>query len=72
MNSEGNVVVEKAVRVQVRRQGPWLIMRFWHPDGYRFFDQLAGRIPSENKQATMEHGRQRGYRPCSDNRQIRR
>jgi len=72
MNSKDGQVLENALKVQLRRQGPWLIMRLYHPDGCRFSDQLAGRIPSEHKEATLEDRQASDHRHCCDSKRIRR
>lgn len=54
MDSKANVVAENCVGLQLRKQGPWLILRLYHPDGCRFFDQFAGTITGEDKKAITE------------------
>jgi len=54
MSNEHEGVIQYAVKMQLRKQGPWLILRLYHPDGCRFFDQFAGTITREDKEAITE------------------
>lgn len=54
MNMKGRWVDGKVASLQLRKQGPWLILRLHHPDGCRFFDQFAGTITGEDKKAITE------------------
>jgi len=49
--NEHEGVIQYAVKMQLRKQGRWLILRLYHPDGCRFFDQFAGKITDEDKKA---------------------
>lgn len=54
MKSKGKLVTRNAAEVQLRRQGPWLIMRFYYPDGCRFCDELVVRILGEDEEAVAD------------------
>ncbi|MBC7264770.1 MAG: hypothetical protein H5T64_10525 [Chloroflexi bacterium] len=55
MNSKGRRAISIA-KMSLRKQGPWLILRLYHPDGCRFSDLFIGGTPSEHEKGGRHSG----------------